>query len=344
MRAHWLSLGLVLIGEMAFAQSSAFDGHSDIGTVLHAGSDIFDDHTGTYLLSGSGANMWFGEDDFHFVWKKVSGDVALSAIVSFPETGGDPHRKAVLMIRQSLDPDSAYADAALHGDGLTSLQFRTAKGEATHEIRSSQSAPRRLQIEKRGDLFYLSVAPPHGDVHFSGGSVRVVMTAPGAWDGKFYVGIGVCAHNQDRVEKAAFTNVLLSGSTTYSTLETIDIASTDALATYVKSGSIEKPAWSADGASLVFLSEGRMYSVPAAGGEARPAASDAAGNDPSARSPDGKWIASFSQENGETALRITSTVDNKTRVLATFAGPDSSAMPAWSPDSRRIAFVSHQQF
>jgi hypothetical protein len=35
------------------------------------------------------------------------------------------------MIRQSLDADSVYADVALHGSGLTSLQFRDEKGNVT---------------------------------------------------------------------------------------------------------------------------------------------------------------------------------------------------------------------
>ena len=72
-----------------------------------------------------------------------------------------PHRKAVLMIRQSLDADSPYADVALHGEGLTSLQYRDAKGEATHEIRSNLSAPRRLRIEKRGDFIYMFLSLIH---------------------------------------------------------------------------------------------------------------------------------------------------------------------------------------
>ena len=59
--------------------------------------------------------------------------------------GKDPHRKACLMIRQSLDADSAYVDVALHGDGLTSLQFREAKGAATHEVQANVTAPRRLR-------------------------------------------------------------------------------------------------------------------------------------------------------------------------------------------------------
>ncbi len=38
------------------------------------------------------------------------------------------------MVRQSLDADSPYADIALHGSGLTSLQYRDSKGAHTHEI------------------------------------------------------------------------------------------------------------------------------------------------------------------------------------------------------------------
>ena len=73
--------------------------------------------------------MWAAADHFQFVWKKVSGDVMLDASVEFvatsPASGTpDPHRKACLLIRQSLDSDSVYADAAVHGDGLTSLQWR----------------------------------------------------------------------------------------------------------------------------------------------------------------------------------------------------------------------------
>ena len=62
---------------------------------------------------------------------------------SAPATGKpDPHRKACLVIRQSLDSDAPYADAATHGDGLTSLQWRDAKGAVTHEVQSSVVAPR----------------------------------------------------------------------------------------------------------------------------------------------------------------------------------------------------------
>src|SRR5687768_9444400 len=106
-----------------------FDGASDVGALSRPGSLKFSPEDNRYEISGSGSNMWFSADAFYFVWKKISGDVSLAANIEVPQSSGDPHRKGVLMIRQTLDADSAYADAALHGDGLTSLQYRPEKGE-----------------------------------------------------------------------------------------------------------------------------------------------------------------------------------------------------------------------
>src|ERR1700692_601944 len=132
-----------------------FEGHSDVGTVLHPGSVDYDASAKSYTISGSGENMWFATDAFQFAWKKVSGDVTLTADISFLGKGVNEHRKAVLMMRQSLDADSPYADASLHGSGLTSLQYREEKGAATHEIQANISAPARLRIVKRGAYFSL---------------------------------------------------------------------------------------------------------------------------------------------------------------------------------------------
>ena len=160
LRSSILTLSLLLIP--AHAQLGLFSNHTDVGTVLHAGSVDYNPSTHTYSVGGSGENMWFATDDFQFVWTKMSGDVTLSARLAILDKDGDPHRKAVLMIRQSLDSDAAYADAALHGDGLTSLQFRAAKGDVTHEIESNVPGPQRLRIEKRGDTFTLWVGDESG--------------------------------------------------------------------------------------------------------------------------------------------------------------------------------------
>src|SRR3974377_2238945 len=70
----------------ANAQSSPvgiFENHSDVGTVLHSGSVDYDAPHKTYTITGSGENMWSVADAFQFVWKKMSGDVSLTADISF---------------------------------------------------------------------------------------------------------------------------------------------------------------------------------------------------------------------------------------------------------------------
>src|SRR5271165_6498774 len=121
-----------------------FEAHGDVGTVLHPGSVDYDAGQQSYTIAASGENMWLAADAFHFVWKKVSGDISLTADVNFLGQGKNPHRKAVLMVRQTLDADSAYADVALHGVGMTSLQYRNEKGTLTHQMEATLSAPRRL--------------------------------------------------------------------------------------------------------------------------------------------------------------------------------------------------------
>src|SRR2546429_3341178 len=223
--------------------ASIFEGHGDVGNVLHAGSVEYDAAKRSYTIAGSGENMWFASDAFQFVWKKVSGDATLTADISFLGKGVNEHRKAVLMIRQSLDADSPYADAALHGNGLTSLQYREEKGAATHEIQTSISAPARLRIEKRGAYFSLWLADKKGEFYLASGSTRITLKAP------FYVGMGVCSHDKDVVETAVFSNVDLktaqpaaaAASTLYSTLEIITAASADRRAIYVPAGGFEGP-------------------------------------------------------------------------------------------------------
>src|SRR4029077_8764800 len=154
-------------------RTAVFDGHGDVGRVLHVGSADYDASKRTYTITGSGENMWSVADAFQLVWKKMSGDVTLTAEVSFVETGGNEHKKAVLMLRQSLDPDSAYADVALHAGGLTSLQFRDEQGAVTREVQSNISAPKRLRIAKRGDFVYISLSGVTGEPNVAGGWLRI---------------------------------------------------------------------------------------------------------------------------------------------------------------------------
>jgi regulation of enolase protein 1 (concanavalin A-like superfamily) len=144
--------------------------------------------------------MWGNRDEFHFVWKQMKGDFMLQAAVEFVGKGVDPHRKLGWMVRKSLDEDSPYADATVHGDGLTSLQFRRTKGGITEQVQSALKAPDVLQFERKGGRF-----------QFSGAQRGQTFTTSALSDldlgDEVYVGLFLCSHNSNVVEQAMFRNV-----------------------------------------------------------------------------------------------------------------------------------------
>ncbi len=95
-----------------------FDESGDIGRCAIKGSTEFVAERQEYLLTGSGDNIWFGEDQFHFAWKKLKGDFILRADVRFIGEGSHAHRKAGWMIRRSLDTGSPHVSGTVHDDGL----------------------------------------------------------------------------------------------------------------------------------------------------------------------------------------------------------------------------------
>jgi TolB protein len=321
-----------------------FEDHGDVGTVLHPGSVEYAPSTASYTISGSGENMWFAKDAFQFVWKKVSGDVSLTADAAFIAKTGNPHKKAVLMFRQSLDTDSPYVGVALHLSGMTSLQYRDEKGVNTHEVQSNILAPTRLRLVKRGDYVYLWLGGPDGELKVSGASIRSPLR------GTFYVGIGVCAHDKDAVEKVVFSKVEVTTPPAptgepklYSTLETVVIASTDRHVAYVAPVRFEAPNWTRDGAALLFNSDGRILRLPVGGDT--PSTIDTGFavrcNNDHGISPDSKWLAISDQSQEEhKSLVYLVPIEGGTPRKITKNSP--SYWHGWSPDGTTLAFVGQR--
>src|SRR4029079_15151974 len=135
-----------------------FQDTGDVGSPALTGTTAFNPVTQTYSLSAGGTNMWANRDEFQFAWRKLSGDFILQAQIAFVGASVEPHRKAGLIIRSTIEADSPYADAVIHGDGLTSLQFRRAKGAVTEQIESPVKGADVVQIERSGSTYVMSVA------------------------------------------------------------------------------------------------------------------------------------------------------------------------------------------
>src|SRR5882762_6418972 len=260
-----LVLSFALLGGKLGAQGPVgiFTTQSGVGRAK--GSASYDPRQQAYLVSGSGQNMWHTRDDFHFVWKRISGNFILSARARFISAGVEEHRKIGWTVRPSLDPNSAHVTAALHGDGLMSLQFRRQSGGTTEEAKSPDSLPDAdavIQLERRDGAYFMSVAQ-------FGDTLVTTRLADVALPDTVYVGLFVCAHNDTVTERATFSNVRITIPAQRdfqpyrdylgSSLEILDVATGSATIVHQYSGSFQAPNWTHDGKALIYVQEGRLY-------------------------------------------------------------------------------------
>lgn len=239
-----------------------FDGHGDIGAVLKPGSAQYDSKTHQYELSGSGYNVWFDHDEFHFMWKRMKGDFILYTRAGFIGKGVDPHRKVGWMVRSSLDGNSPHINAVEHGDGLTSLQLRRTAGANTEEIRSKLTHADIIQLERRGNAYTMRVAK------FGEPFVTEQVTDLALGD-EVYVGLFVGSHNKDVLERGVFRDVRISvpardNFVPYreyigSNLEVMDVATGQRTVLYYSPESLQAPNWTPDNRALIYNSNGRIY-------------------------------------------------------------------------------------
>jgi TolB protein len=208
--AGHLKIAAAVCAMVIIGASAALTQTSDLGIFTNAGSvgqtppgcaARFDPATGAYTITGGGANVWEKVDAFYFVWKQASGDMMLTADVQWVGSSAAIHRKAMLMVRQSLDPGSAYADAVSHGNGLTSLQFRGAPDENTYEVFTNLDGPVRIELVRKNNQFTMYAGNVGGQMTAVGPVENVTLKDP------VYVGIGVCSHAATALETAIFSNV-----------------------------------------------------------------------------------------------------------------------------------------
>ncbi|MDB5111765.1 MAG: hypothetical protein JWR67_2879 [Mucilaginibacter sp.] len=200
-----------------------FEGQSDVGAALVPGSSSYDSATKQYTITSAGYNIWYVRDEFRYLWKKVSGDVSLAANIIYPDSTGFGDRKAVLVIRQSLDDDSKEALVALHGAGMMHLAWRPEKGvrvkDMEYRIGSRGGLPggkspddlviahaKRIGIEKHGDFFTLFVSMNGEPMHQFGAPIELHI------DGPFYAGIGFCSHLPDKADTAILSDVVFANA------------------------------------------------------------------------------------------------------------------------------------
>jgi TolB protein len=191
-----------LLTASAFGQSGKlgiFTNSGDVGNPAIKGSAEF--ANGQYRLTGAGANMWAKQDQFHFVWREMSGNFTVTATVRFLGQGNE-HRKAGIMVRQTLDTDATYADVLMHGNGMPALQWRSKPGEDTNTFDLPFDGPGTFQLKlvRNGVRIFLYLAKADAELK------EIAHTEVSLRD-PVLVGLVVCSHQADVSEIAVFSNV-----------------------------------------------------------------------------------------------------------------------------------------
>jgi Tol biopolymer transport system component/catechol 2,3-dioxygenase-like lactoylglutathione lyase family enzyme len=335
---------LLLLGACHGAAQSigVFDNHTDIGGSPVAGSAEFDAASGEYKVTGAGSNIWGYADAFQYVWKRVSGDVSISADVRFDGPGKAPHRKVVLMIRQNLDPASPHAAATEYADGLTALQFRGISGAVTLELRTRQLHVMHLRLERRDHQLTMYYGNP-GEEPKQLGPAVVIMQDP------IYVGLGVCSRDPKTLETAIFSNVKIetaaSRPRTRSKITVYSLQDKSSKVIYTEDKVFEAPNWSPDGKYLLVNSGGSLYKLAVDSPDPKPEKMDSRGivgiNNDHGISPDGKQIALSARISGAPASQVYLIgSDGSNPRLMTKNSP--SYYHGWSPDGKWLAYCAQR--
>src|SRR6266849_3546362 len=193
-----------LLAATAFAQTEkfgAFTNSDDVGAPPLKGSAEFDASTRQYKITGSGTDIWAKADQFHYVWREISGNFAVTATTTFL-TDGIAHRKAVIMLRKSLDTDSPFVHLAIHGDGMPSVQFRNAKADTTNTVDFPVEGPGAwtLKLARAGTSITVWVAK-------DGARLRELGHTTSQLGSPILVGLGVSSHTLEATNTVMFSDV-----------------------------------------------------------------------------------------------------------------------------------------
>ena len=193
-----------LLAASSFAQTpilGIFTNSDDIGAPPMKGSAEFDPATKQYKITGSGTDIWGKADQFHYLWREVSGDFEVNATAKFL-TEGIEHRKAVIMLRQSADADAPFIHLVIHGNGMPGVQFRTIKGASANTVDLPIEGPGtwKMKLVRQGSNITVWLAKDAGPMRELGHTFNQLGSP-------VLVGLGVSSHTQTATNTVLFSDV-----------------------------------------------------------------------------------------------------------------------------------------
>ena len=325
-----------------------FETNEDVGSPKLTGSTVYNADDQTYTLTGAGTNMWGTEDQFQFLYKKIKGDFIVRATVQFVGEGNHEHRKIGIIARESLDKGSKYADACVHGDRLTSLQYRDTTDGETKQVELFSYYPTEIEFARKGNVYKFSAAR-FGETYKS---VEKTLDLKE----ELLVGLFICSHEENTIEKAIFSNVRVvipvhDDYTPYrdyigSRLEIMDVKSGQRKVLHEQPNSLQAPNWTPDNKQLIWAEEGLLKYYLLEDGKLGTLNTGFANqnNNDHVLSFDGKMMA-ISHHVGENRISTIYTLPvSGSDKPEQITNPENghSFLHSWSPDGNKIIFTANR--
>src|SRR5262249_32649909 len=172
---------------------------TDIGSVGQAGSASATGG-GVFSINGSGQDIYYGADAFHYVYQPLSGDGSIVArVLSVQNTSN--WAKSGVMIRESLTPDSAQADVVVSpGKGVVFQRRDNTGGGSINTAGPLATAPWWVKLTRSGSTFN-AYQSPDGTSWSQIGSDNINMS------NNVFIGLAVTAHNNSALCASTIDNV-----------------------------------------------------------------------------------------------------------------------------------------
>ena len=160
---------------------------------------------GTFTMSAEGADIWGSSDEFHFAWQELSGAGEIIVKVESVENT-HPWAKAGIMVRDTLDPDSAFAMVAITPEN--GVWFgRRMMGNTASDAQAGITAPYWVKLERSvGGGFRAHYSADGNTWTQLGGFEAVIMSTP------MYIGLALTSHEPGVACEAVFSNVTSNGT------------------------------------------------------------------------------------------------------------------------------------
>ncbi len=173
------------------------------------------------IMNGIGNDIWGTTDQFRFVYKQLTGDGSIIARVEHLDNTNE-WAKAGVMIRETLDADSALVDGVVSADRRACMQWRSGRAidmgspdASSATVLGSFEFPHWVKLTRTGNVFkvqhsadgvtWVDIVP-----ETASDPTQITQTMPQT----VYIGLAVCSHNAGAVAGAQFTGIATTGNVT----------------------------------------------------------------------------------------------------------------------------------